>query len=96
MNDNINQSQSIAVSLERFLINTGYASIGDADEIRNNPFNFFDKLLSIYEKQSEEKNQLAADFGEKYSCYKDKRLDDIGEEISNQMLNDFKSLFRND
>lgn len=62
MNDNINQSQSIAVSLERFLINTGYASIVDADEIRNNPFNFFDKVLSIYEKQSEEKKSTCSRF----------------------------------
>lgn len=57
---------------------------------------FLTKYFQFMKSNPKKKNQLAADFWEKYSCYKDKRLDDIGEEISNQMLNDFKSLFRND
>lgn len=93
MNNKTVNPQSWAVNFEHFLLKRGYASLGSADTIRKNPLQFLDGVLSNYEKQSEEKDKLSADFWDKYSHYKDKSMDEIGEEVVTQMLKDLKNLF---
>ena len=86
--------QSHAYTLEVFLRPKGYAQMGDADKIQKDPISYLDVVLSQYEKQSEEHEKLALNFWDKYEKYKGKSINELGADITTQMIYDFKELFR--
>ena len=93
MNEPIFNAQSIAVRIEHILYPHALACLGDADRISNDPIGFMNTVLSIYEKDSEEKGQLAADFWDNYKDYQGQSLYSMGEKLSTQLANDIKALF---
>ncbi len=94
MDEQFYNFQSTAVFIEHILRNHGLASYGDADNIRRDPLGFLDAVLSIYEKQSEEKEIRAADFWEEYKSMEHKSLDDFGKDFSIRFYNGIKELFK--
>lgn len=88
--------QSDAVSIEHFLHKKGFALLGDADKIRNNPIGYLEGFLGIYENQSDRHDQRSAEFWDKYECYKGKRLDEIDKNTVNQLKSDIRALFNLD
>lgn len=85
--------QQYAISIEMCLRPKALAKMGDADTIRKDPIEFLDAVLSIYETQSIDHKNKAADFWDRYEHLKGKRLDDIDEQIAIQLVADVRSLF---
>lgn len=87
--------QSYAVFIEQKLRDHSLASYGDADLIRRAPFEFLDNVLKIYERQSKETENRAADLWDKYEDEIRLKLsiDQLGEERAQILLEDVKALF---
>ena len=87
--------QSYAVRIEHILTNHCLASLNDAGEIRNRPFEYLDKALRKYEMQSEEKGEKAADLWDKYEneIRLNLSLDELGKEKTEMLVNDIRALF---
>lgn len=81
--------QSYAVQIEKI----GHFSMHSADEIRRDPIGYLDThCLDALEHTSDEKSEAVCAFWDKYTEFKGKSIDELGEDIAEEFVKDFREL----
>ena len=71
----------------------GHFPYQSANEIRKDPIGYLDRTcLDRIERISEEKRKEVCAFWDKYQSHAGKSLDEIGEDIAQELIDDFQNL----
>lgn len=86
-------AQTYAVQVERMLLKRGLSGVHSADTIRENPVLYLHGALDAYRKNSNEFRNALDNFWEKYDKYENMSFDQLGEDLSAQLVADLSDLF---